>query len=401
VPAEWVAAAQLEPELGAPALAAHLPAYRVHHGDGGGGSSAPVGDGGLGSGGGGGGAEGEQDARHLQRKLTALCNKRLQLELDTAIATLPTLATVRRGAVAFEAREQAQARVLSQRGKGAMAFVGAPVRPGLVMGATHLRMALRRSVGVWTTYADAHCSQHAGSPPQHPTDNITATHHAITCATSGLAKPAHDSLARCLTVAVQVAGVPLSKITREQTSCFNGPRAYEAVSAAAARGGAFIMDLVVAAGGLSAAPDTQLRDEPVLLDVTIVNPAAASYIAQGSARTAHTATAAAETTKLDKYAGTYVAATFVPFAVEAYGRYGKHAEDFVEQLVCHAVGGDERPSQAKASMYRKVHQLLSVGLQRVLSCREEEYVARMRARGVVPPDNHWQDPLWDLQLGGS
>jgi hypothetical protein len=292
---------------------------------------------------------------------------------------------VRQRAEAVESREQAKARMHSQRGKGAMAFAKAYMHRGMIMAAAHMVLALRRSLGVWTTYASAHCPYHGGRRNMaHPTDNITSTHHAITCANSGAQNGCHRDVALCLVDGLAMASVTRGDIKWEDTTCFDGERAAAARAAATGSGRTMSMDLVIRAGGVTAPNDANIRNKRLLLDVTITNPAGASSITRGADRLAGTAAAHSETRKLDhQYVNTYNKrnSTLIPFAMEAYGRCGQHAMDLIDVLAAH----HHRVSGQSTSVFKaKFYQHMSVGLQRALSRREFVYMEKMRERGLMP-----------------
>jgi hypothetical protein len=399
VPPEWIAAAtEADEGEGLARLAAALPAHSAHHG---GGTNGGVGGGGGGDGDGEDGGDGPP--RHTQRRICQLYNKSLRSKLlDTYVAALPTLDEVRQSGKAMESREQARARILSQGGRHAMAFVAAPPRPLLLMAPTEARDALKRALGVWTIYAQqsTQCPYHNQQPPRHAVDNVAGTHHAITCALCGLGTTAHHELARVLRQMLVVAGVPASQVRVEDQACFGGPVALAKAAVAKNKGRTFAMDNVLVSGALSNASDESLRAMEILVDVSIVNPAAASHVSKGSAECARVAAAAVETKKCVHYEGTYqpLLAKLVPFVVESYGHVGDMAREFIKQLVDNAIG-DTRASQRRATLVHKLYQLLSVGLQRALSRRESAYRDKLRDHGILPPGlARSQDPLWDLAL---
>lgn len=323
--------------------------------------------------------------RHFQRRLSVPAHDRHQRRLDTALAALPTLNTVRQRAVAVESREQAEARTLSQRGKGAMAYTKAYMHRGMIMASAHMTLALRRSLGMWTMYTSALCPYHGSrNNMAHPTDNITSTHHAITCANSGAQNGCHRDVALCLVDGLTMASVTRGDIKWEDTTCFDGERAAAARAAATGSGRTMSMDLVIKAGGVTAPDNANIRGKRLLLDVTITNPASASSITRGADRVAGTAAAHSESYKLDhQYVNTYNKrnSTLIPFAMEAYGRCGQHAMDLIDVLAEH----HHRVSGQSMSIFKaKFYQHMSVGLQRALSRREFVYMEKLREKKLMP-----------------
>jgi hypothetical protein len=398
VPAEWIAATEAGDAEGLERLAAALPAHSAHHGGGGNNRGGNTGGGGDDDGEDG----GDGPPRHTQRRICQLYNKCLQGKLLDLVAALPTLDEVRQSGNAMESREQALARIHSQRGKHAMAFVAAPPRPLLLMAPTEARDALKRALGVWTIYAEqsTQCPYHNQRPPRHAVDNIAGMHHAITCALCGLSTTAHHEFARVLRQVLAVAGVAASQVRVEDPSCFDGPVALAKAAAAKSKGKSFAMDLVLVRGSLLNASDESLRARNILVDASIANPAAVSHISNGSAECARVAAAAVETKKCGHYEGTYqpLLSKLVPFVVESYGHVGDMGREFIKQLVDNAMG-DTRASQRRATLVHKLYQILSVGLQRALSRRESAYRDKLRDHGILPPGvARSLDPLWDLAL---
>ena len=81
------------------------------------------------------------------------------------------------------------------------------------------------------------------------------------------------------------------------------------------------------------------------VDVTVVNPACKSSVDKGSAVTALTAAKHAEAAKRSKYKRVLEASSiamdrFVPFAIEATGRFGNEALKFFQLLATHSAHDD-------------------------------------------------------------
>jgi hypothetical protein len=319
----------------------------------------------------------------MQRKLQRFANACQRERLDsTIIAQLPTLEQVRDGAVAQESREQALARTLSQSGRGAQAWVKAYIWNGMEINSLHTQLAVRRGLGIWTTFAPSSCPYHGSREAAHANDRINATHHAITCPNTGLASTSHhDVAANGVVMALHSAGVPPSAVRREQMSCFDGPGAMSARAAAIKSNKTFRMDLVLDASALARARSVEFRNKNILIDVTVTNPAAVSHITARSDRTAGVAAADGEQKKRTKYIVTHgptfsaATSTLVPFAMETYGRLGDDAHKFVAALVEH---GSRVTGQAPSALTTKIYQRLSVALQRAVSRRECAYIEKLR-----------------------
>jgi hypothetical protein len=170
-------------------------------------------------------------------------------------------------------------------------------------------------------------------------------------------------------------------MSTEDTQCFDGPQA-EARRAAMQQ--PLRMDLTLQAGSLSGADDVDLRDRNILIDVTIVNPTAASTIVKpGADRTPGFAATARENVKNAHYAGTFLEASsaFFPFAFDTYGRLGGHATQLLDALIEH---GARHGDQGKGKLAARVYQRLSVALQCVLSVRELGFVRKLRQHDHMP-----------------
>jgi hypothetical protein len=379
VPPEWVTAAGMQDDAAAAAaLAAHLPLYQPVHGQGGGAHAA-----------GGDGEEEEEDtdSGHKQRKITCLVNKSLQAHLDAAITALPELAVTRQAAEPTEARQQARARVISQRGRGATAFLAAYPHRGKEMRIAPLLMclALRRALGIFTTYAAIQCPWHLHqAAPLHPVERVAGTQHALVCPLSGHGTSAHHTMVHEVRRACRHVGVSAARMAVEDSKCFDGPQAEARRAQAPLR--PLRMDLTLAAGCLSGADEADLRDRATLIDVTIVNPTAASTIVKaGADRTPGFAASLKENAKNVHYAGTFLESTsaFFPFAFDTYGRLGGHATQLLKALIAHGASHrDESRGKLAAHMYQR----LSVALQCTLSVREVNFVGKLRQNGYMPAD---------------
>jgi hypothetical protein len=176
-----------------------------------------------------------------------------------------------------------------------------------------MQLALRRALGMchWTTCATALCPYHGDRAAAHADDRATATHHAITCPSTGLLASTschHNVAANGVVMALQSAGpgVPASAVRREQmSSCFDGPGAMSARAAPAAINAnkTFRMDLVISAGALARARRAarSIVTRPSCSESTSrTNPAAVSHIAAHSDSTAGVAAAAGEKSKRTK-----------------------------------------------------------------------------------------------------
>ncbi|CAM9217126.1 unnamed protein product, partial [Choristocarpus tenellus] len=93
------------------------------------------------------------------------------------------------------------------------------------------------------------------------------------------------------------------------------------------------MDLVFHAGALADAGTAPYRDKGLLLDITFAEVQATSHLTHSPASNG-VAAAAAEARKRTHYEGSFDPRSYnlSTFAVESFGRLGKQAESFLDEL---------------------------------------------------------------------
>ena len=287
----------------------------------------------------------------------------------------------------LQTRQQARARVISQRGRGATAFLAAYPHRGKEMRIAPLLMclALRRALGIFTTYVNAQCPWHQHqAPAHHPVERVAGTQHALACPLSGHGTSAHHTMVHEVRRVCRHMGVSEARMAVEDSNCFDGPQAEARRAQAPLR--PLRMDLTLAAGSLAGADEADLRDRATLIDVTIVNPTASStVIMAGADRTPGFAACRKENEKNAHYAGTFMEATsaFFPFAFDTYGRLGGHAAQLLNALIAH---GAAHRDESKGKLAAYLYQRLSVALQCTMSVREVNYVRKLRQHGFMPAD---------------
>ena len=329
----------------------------------------------------------DQSPRRLQAKLSGLFQDQL-LRRRTALAqTQPDIAAA--NAAGVESCRAAAARMRSQQGPGAMAFVRhAPVslrprqradQPFDAVDAMLYALSLRRSLGLCTVYLELPC-------PACGKDRADSV-HALACGRTGHQIIPHDAVNREL-LCILEEEVSVHGGERECTTCFSGPRKDEA---------AWRMDTFVPLRAIHAAPDPDIRKQQ-LLDVTVVNGCAASLITSLHTDTVTGAAAAhGETSKAHHYADTYVTAiaNLVCIAVENHGRLGTQALHFLDQIVEHKiiVAAQSGVSVHKGGLVARIRARIAATLQAALSLREMRYLQHLRDRRL--PAELDLEALWE------
>jgi hypothetical protein len=257
-------------------------------------------------------------------------------------------------------------------------------------------MACRRSAGVRTSFGDSHC-------PFHKTKHTTTeaqldalqlnNHHAVTCPNTGLQNTLHKDMVYAVVDVMKQCNIG-GPITKEDTTCFNGPKVYTKKNPTK-----YSMDITAPVGAARGATDTNIRDKVMMIDISVRNPCGDSTIKDlHSSTVAGAAAARAETDKANTYTGTYspVTSTLITAAFETFGRIGTSLKSLLTQFVVHwaaALVGDQRAAQMGRKMTR-LREILSVALQRALYRRELRYVQALRKKRVsnVP----MFEALWDM-----
>ena len=154
------------------------------------------------------------------------------------------------------------------------------------------------------------------------------------------------------------------------------------------------MDTVVAPGALMLASEEEYTLKGVMLDTSICAPTMAKYTTptKGSADVSGYAAQQVEEYKIRHYKDTFDADRWilVPFVQESYGRVGKAALRFVGILASHSAacrGGNKEVIRRRANIIRRqIMAELNLGLARETSERVLEYVrgAIMAGRSTDP-----------------
>ena len=131
-------------------------------------------------------------------------------------------------------------------------------------------------------------------------------------------------------------------------------------------------------------PDLEILVGPrrFLVDVSVVNPAAASYALKASTERL-SAAAARETVKERKYESmaAEAKAEFFPFVVESVGGFGEKATAFVEQLVKATI--DSHSAWCPHEVVYGIHRVVAIAVQRGNALMAS---AAMSRRPVARPD---------------
>ena len=272
-----------------------------------------------------------------------------------------------------ETLPQAMARHRSQTGKGAMSWVTArPASPALTISPPACKLALRRALGI-EAHHGARCPFASSCQTQAPADERHARH----CRAMGYSY-IHDRVRDDLAAILTSYGVVHR---REDPTPFANGR----------------VDLSTLAGALPLSGNRRLLQRGALLDVTVVDPLV--HIRHRASTTDGAAAAFAHTRKLQKYRGAslrfdHATYTLWPLALESYGRWGDTAEEFIDALATHAIGGADSASwRAKGAIVHGIRQRLAVTLQRATSAHVMRYAQRRlelerASGGTVPVADH-------------
>jgi hypothetical protein len=127
------------------------------------------------------------------------------------------------------------------------------------------------------------------------------------------------------------------------------------------------MDITTLPGALPLSGNQRLQRFGALLDVTVVDPLV--HLRHRAATVDGASAAFAHARKLATYRGSYHASyNLWPLALESYGRWGDAAEEFLDAVATHAVGGADSMSwRAKGAVVHALRQRLAVTLQRAVS----------------------------------
>ncbi|CAM9931749.1 unnamed protein product, partial [Chrysoparadoxa australica] len=187
-------------------------------------------------------------------------------------------------------------------------------------------------------------------------------------------------------------GVMRANITKEDKACFHGPDANVEGHPK------WQKDLTIANGALAHAGEESFAAKDVLIDVTIRNPVAKRQLLRYGVGGVHggpsdaqagSTAARAENEQRVHYQGAIspATATFIPFAVEAYGCIRQEATDFLKAVAtqrAHTLQSVEGVPVAwgKAKCLGRLRQAVSVALQVALSRRELGFLRNMRSHRV-------------------
>ena len=215
----------------------------------------------------------------------------------------------------------------SAAAKGAAAWMCAPCHPAHTLNDSQYKIAALRRAHAPIPNHTGQC-QHR-KPDGSPCNEALDEHgdHAAACRVGGWRVRKHDTLVRAIGKWAESQG---AEVRYEQ----NVPTAN---SNAEAR-----LDLIVHHENLS---------QPALIDVTIVNPAAAEYLSKGAGTREGVVAAVAEHAKRRHYSGREV----TPFVLEEHGRMGETAEKFIKLIA--PVAPEDR-SKAINDAYRRIAGLI-------------------------------------------
>jgi hypothetical protein len=230
---------------------------------------------------------------------------------------------------------------------------------------------------------------------QHPKGGPLTDLHVRTCVLSGLQTIQHDGFQDVVHHEILQGVAHLPGVSRKDTTPFVEYQLHQAAVApppvgTGARGrakGEREMDLVLRANTLMVAEDDPLAGKRVLIDVSFVEPLAATYVAKAAHQQGFCA-AKREGDKRDHYqpelkdptatpcfdADLYV---LVPFAVESYGTVGMEAQTLLKKLACHTAGGpQEFDLLAYNESLREMRVRMAVAIQRLPFDRSRSHYAR-------------------------
>ena len=153
-------------------------------------------------------------------------------------------------------------------------------------------------------------------------------------------------------------------------------------------------DTVVYPRGLLNCEKKELREKGFIIDQTVRTPTCPSYLVAAKCNASNTdgyATEAAEKEKDNHHRGRFCAQRwmFVPFVQESFGRLGRRAASFVEELASHSAtckGGDElQISRARGRILVAIRTELSTSLAKAVAERVLAYIrgANMKGRACA------------------
>ena len=212
---------------------------------------------------------------------------------------------------------------LSAASKGAAAWMCAPCHPTQVLSDPQFKIACLRRANAVIPGQSGPCQhrQPDGTPCGEELD--PQGNHAAACRTGGWRVRKHDTLVKALGKWAEDLGCDVRLEQNIPTANSNSE----------AR-----LDLIVHHENLA---------QPALIDVTIVNSAAAEYISKGAASREGAAASAAEQAKRNKYPGIYV----TPFVLEEHGHIGDSAVRFIKTI---APSDPAERSRAINDIYRRI-----------------------------------------------
>ena len=314
----------------------------------------------------------------VQSKLAAALKPARLQQYKASLQQLPSdAAAALRG---VESCNQAAARSLSQAAPEANLYLsGIPSGPTAIPGPL-MTLALRRQLGVRTTFSSEHCPQHGNN-----TSFKADSQHADSCMQSGVRTTVHSIVCKGVGAVLTEAGVTGTRY--EVSSCLRGPKAVAKMRGRARKSQPpYRMDILLQAGSLSGATDPEYRDKEMLIDVSTRHNTSTSNIQLLKTHlVAGAAAAKGVTDKLIHYDGTYTPSVqkLVSAVVETHGRMAPPLKEFLEQVAVHAASrvpcatDAQRKTVAARKLWR-YQVVLSATLQRAMSIAELRYVAKLR-----------------------
>jgi hypothetical protein len=153
-------------------------------------------------------------------------------------------------------------------------------------------------------------------------------------------------------------------------------------------------DTVVYPRGLLNCQNEELREKGFIVDQTVRTPTCSSYLVAARRNASNTdgyAAEAAEKEKDNHHKGRFCAQRwmFVPFVQESFGRLGRRAASFVQELAAHSAtckGGDEHQiSRTRGRILVAIRTEMSTSLAKAVAERVLAYVrgANMKGRSCV------------------
>ena len=315
--------------------------------------------------------------------------KNVQRALCANLAAAQAAALVQRAnAIANSTdRQTTLARLNSQRGRGAMAFLaaGPSSHPWLTIRPDDMREALRRAL--------AFHREHTGGLCGAPECNVELDGvHALRCSRCGEQVYRHDHVKEAIANALRSC-CKVAVVVEDQLPFVNGGAPGLRMDITVAGGQMKIPYPMTAAGAPVPGCKPEHRDRGLLLDVYLADPTAQSHRAK-AAREGGAALISGAEKKYTTYTGKYSQSshTLIPFGVEIYGTLSPHAQRFLKAAAARSVVAGQGAHPYSYWMMRW-RQFVSVALQRAASQSVARNMARSRAAGdgaIVTRSAHLQ-----------